>query len=93
VAPGALRQILEQKPFRPVRVFTGDGSVFDIKSREFCFLSPKGRTLVVFGGEGQNDDNDEDFRLVDVFLITKLETEGRSAGFTFAPEQKGDQPA
>lgn len=93
MAPGALRQILEQKPFRPVRVFTGDGSVFDIKSREFCFLSPKGRTLVVFGGEGQNDDNDEDFRLVDVFLITKLETEGRSAGFKFAPEQKGDQPA
>lgn len=90
MAPGVVKQALEQKPFRPVKVYTGDGAVFQILSREFCYLSPKGRTLVVFGGEGDPSDDDEQMRLVDVFLITKLETEGRSENFNFAQGSKGE---
>jgi len=85
MAPGVLRQALEQKPFRPIRVFTGDGSTFDIKSREFCVLSPKGRTLVVFTGRGDDATGaDEEMQLLDVFLITKLETAGDPSSFKFA---------
>jgi hypothetical protein len=93
MAPGILRQALSQKPFRPIRVFTGDGTTFEIKSREFCMLSPKGRTLVVFSGEGSESGDDEDMRLVDVFLITKLETEGRSDTFKFVQGSQGEQEA
>jgi hypothetical protein len=35
MAPGVLKQALSQTPFRPIRIFNGDGSSFDIKSREF----------------------------------------------------------
>jgi hypothetical protein len=90
MAPGVLRQALQQKPFRPIRVFTGDGSVFDIKSQEFVILSPRGRTLVVFTGGGDPSGDDEEMRLVDVFLITKLETECRSENFKFSEDAKGE---
>ena len=93
MAPGILKQALAQKPFRPVRVYTGDGINFEIKSREFCVLSPKGRTLVVFSGEGNESGDDEQMRLVDVFLIMKLETEGRSDAFKFAQGPQGDAEA
>jgi hypothetical protein len=86
MAPNVIRRALEQKPFRPIRVFTGDGSTFEIKSQEFCLLSPRGRTLVIFSGGGDRLDDDEDMRLVDVFLITKIETEGNSQSFKFAEE-------
>jgi hypothetical protein len=92
MAPGVLKQALSQTPFRPIRIFNGDGSSFDIKSREFCVLSPKGRTLVVFTGDSSSEGgDDEQMRLVDVFLITKLETEGRSDTFHFRPGPQGDQ--
>jgi len=91
MAPGVLKQALAQQPFRPIRVFTDVGTSFEIKSREFCVLSPKGRTLVVFTGDsnGSGNGDDEQMRLVDVFLITKLETEGRSDTFSFAQGPEG----
>ncbi|MDB5300080.1 MAG: hypothetical protein JWO87_1743 [Phycisphaerales bacterium] len=93
MAPGILKQALAQRPFRPIRIFTGDGTTFDIKSQEFCVLSPKGRTLVVFNGEGGESGDDEEMRLVDVFLITKLETAGRSDSFKFVQGSQGEQDA
>jgi hypothetical protein len=60
MAPGVLKQELAQQPFRPIRVFTGDGANFEIKSRQFCVLSPKGRTLVVFTGEANGSGNGDD---------------------------------
>ena len=89
MAPAVIKHALEQKPFRPIRVVTGDGSAFDIKSREFCYLSPKGRTLVVFSGGGDANGNDEGVQLVDVFLITRLQTEGGSDSFKFADGNQG----
>ena len=91
MAPGVLRQALSQKPFRPIRVLTGDGNSFEIKSHEFCILSPKGRTLAVFTGKGNPSGDDEEMQLVDVFLITRLETEGKDGSFHFSKEAR-DEP-
>ena len=72
MSPLTMRANLERKPFLPLAVYSGDGSVIRIKSPEFALLSPKGRTLQVSTGERSEATAEEEVQVIDVFLITKL---------------------
>jgi hypothetical protein len=56
------------QPFRPFEVRLADGQQIRIDHPEWAFLSPGGRTLMVYE-RGQ----DEHFQMVDVRLITTVE--------------------
>ena|ERR1039458_8653473 len=47
MSPGRIRTFLEEQPFQPFTVHTGDGKAVNVLSREFAFLHPSGRTLLV----------------------------------------------
>jgi len=67
-------ELMEKKPFQPFTVHRGDGSTVDVLSREFAFLYPGGRTLLVSVPRVARAKDEEDFEehRIDVFLITKL---------------------
>jgi hypothetical protein len=76
MSPARIKQLLEVQPFQPFTVVSGDGSEVDVLSREFAWLKPPGRTLIVSvplvrdaKDEGQFQDHN-----IDVFLITKVVT-------------------
>ena len=71
MSPDRVKSILTMKPFQPFRVHTGDGSTVDVKSPEFAFLYPGGRTLLVVRGVDEGEGSSEEQR-IDVFLITKV---------------------
>jgi hypothetical protein len=62
-----IRKCFEAIPFVPFRVHTASGKSADISHPEFMHLSPSGRWLIV-------DKPDDTVELLDVFLITSLET-------------------
>jgi hypothetical protein len=80
MSPERIKQILNQQPFQPFTIHTGDGSTVDVLSKEFAFLYPGNRTLHVSvplvrnaTGEGQFEEH-----RIDVFLITKVTSPPRS---------------
>jgi hypothetical protein len=79
MSPERIREVLDQKPFAPFTVFTGDGSEVDVIAREFAVLYPGGRTLVVTAPKyrGAWDEGDFETHQIDVFLITKVTTPAR----------------
>ena len=74
MSPIGIRRLLDEKPFTPFTIFTGDGSTVDVRSPEFAFLQPGGRTLRVFVPLKSNAKAEEDFvdHVIDVFLIAKV---------------------
>ncbi|MBS0660233.1 MAG: hypothetical protein JSR82_18585 [Verrucomicrobia bacterium] len=70
--PDVLRQQLQTRPFVPFAVRTGDGERYRIPHPDFAFLSPSGRTLIVYV-------TDEVMIQIDVFLITALEVPDTAA--------------
>jgi hypothetical protein len=70
MSPSRIRQILDEKPFRPFVIHTGDGSEVKVLSREMALLLPGGRTLIVATGRKIGDDDET--ATIDVFLITKI---------------------
>ena len=82
MSPLRIKQLLETQPFQPFTVITGDGSEVDVLSREFAWLKPPGRTLVVSvplvrdaKDEGEFEDHN-----IDVFLITKVIAPAKRSG-------------
>jgi hypothetical protein len=74
MSPERIRTALDAKPFQPFTIHTGDGSTVDVVSREFAFLYPGGRTLLVSVPRSKRAKEEADFEehRIDVFLITKL---------------------
>jgi hypothetical protein len=74
MSPIGIKRLLDEKPFRPFTIFTGDGSTVVVRSPEFAFLQPGGRTLRVFVPLKSNAKEEEEFQehSIDVFLITKV---------------------
>ncbi len=74
MSPDRIRTLLDQQPFAPFTIHTGDGGTVDVLSKEFAFLYPGGRTLRVvtpkFRGAAEEADFEE--HTIDVFLITKV---------------------
>ena len=80
MSPIGIKRLLDEKPFKPFTIFTGDGSSVDVRSPEFAFLQPGGRTLRVFVPLKSNAREEEEFQenAIDVFLITKVAIPPRS---------------
>lgn len=72
-----LRRLLRERPFRPFRVFTTDGTAIPIWHPDFAYLSPDGRTLFVYQRDNQ-------FDMLDVALLPR---------FGFDPAANGDAGA
>ena len=82
MSPDRIKAVLETKPFQPFTIHTGDGSTVDVLSKEFAFLYPGGRTLLVSVPKkrGAKDEADFEEHRIDVFLITKLTSLPRRTG-------------
>lgn len=76
MSPDRIKQILGTEPFQPFTVHTGDGSTVDVLSREFAWLRPGGRTLIVSVPIVKNAREEGEFQdyHIDVFLIAKVTT-------------------
>ena len=70
MSPLRLKQILDEQPFQPLVIHTGDGSRVRVVSREMALLLPGGRSLIVATGRKIGDDDET--ATIDVFLITKV---------------------
>jgi len=74
MSPERIRQVLQQQPFQPFAIHTGDGSTVDVLSKEFAFFYPGNRTLHVSVPRVPNAKDESQFEehRIDVFLITKV---------------------
>jgi hypothetical protein len=74
MSPERIKQLLETKPFQPFTVVTGDGDAVDVLSREFAWLKPGNRTLIVSVPlvRAAREEGDFQDHNIDVFLITKV---------------------
>jgi hypothetical protein len=61
-----LRAALRASPFRPFTIHMADGRLFPIPHPEFLSMSPSGRTVIVY-------QEDEDFSILDLLLMTEIE--------------------
>ena len=76
MSPVRIKQFLDAQPFQPFTIVTGDGGKVSVLSREFVWLKPGHRTLVVAVPRVQGATEEDEFEEhnVDVFLITKVVT-------------------
>ncbi|MGA2496602.1 MAG: hypothetical protein ABSH20_02605 [Tepidisphaeraceae bacterium] len=74
MSPDRIKAILDQQPFQPFTLHTGDGKTVDVLSREFALLYPGGRTLLIVEPKFRGAEEEADFtdHIIDVFLITKV---------------------
>ena len=61
-----LRAAYEMQPFRPFIIHLADGREIAVPSREFIYLLPFGRTIIVAQPDGT-------FSIVDLLLVTEVE--------------------
>jgi hypothetical protein len=67
-------------PFRPFTIRLADGSSVLVPHRDFLSHSPSGRTVIVCH-------EDETFSILDLLLITELNTENGAASRTRKPKR------
>ncbi len=60
-----IRKALEQAPFQPFELITGDGGKYPVSTPDHAALSPSGRVAAVFH-------DDDSASHLDVFLVTAL---------------------
>ena len=68
-----IRRLLHTRPFRPFVIHAADGGRLMVKHEDFVALAPDGRTMIVY-----RHDQPADYEVVDVMLITRLETSTRN---------------
>ena len=70
-----LQKAREALPFRPFSIHMADGRSFRVPHRDFMWLTPGGRTLMVAGNDGAAS-------ILDSLLVTELafEAEARVGG-------------
>ena len=62
-----LKQLHQTRPFHPFRVHLADGRHLDVKHPEFLAHTASGRTIMIVK-------SDETFEVLDLLLVTSLET-------------------
>lgn len=73
MAPDRIRDQLATAPFVPFTVKLPSGKEVRVQHPDYAFLSPAGRTLIVF-----EDPEDKRMEMLDVFLIEGLSIESGS---------------
>lgn len=76
-----LKEVMDRRPFRPFKVWSGDGSVVDVRGQEFIMRTPGGRTVYVATGK-------EEVQIIDWFLVTKISTD--EGTFPAGPKESGN---
>jgi hypothetical protein len=66
-----LRNVHHARPFRPFTIHMGDGRAFLVRHPDFLSHSPSGRTVIVH-------QDDENFSILDLLLVTELEVHAPS---------------
>lgn len=62
-----LRAAHRAAPFQPFTVHMADGRSFHVPHPDFLFMSPTGRTVIIF-------QENEEFSILDLRLMTEIET-------------------
>ena len=62
-----IQKAITHKPFRRFSVRLTDGELVEIKGEHTAAVHPKGKTMIIFDDEGG-------YRVLDIGLITKLQT-------------------
>lgn len=58
--------MFEALPFRPFTVHLADGRQIAVRHQDYAFLSPTGRTLIVY-------EDDDSFQILDLMLATGVQ--------------------
>lgn len=61
-----IRAVMAKKPFQPFSLKLADGSRVRVKSPEFMYVFPSGRTILVATGQ-------EAHEIIDVLMVTSIE--------------------
>lgn len=72
------RKMLYAQPFQPFLVHMADGREMLVPHREFAMIFPSGRTVIVT----QPDDT---FEIIDLLLVTSLESRPAAGASTQSP--------
>jgi hypothetical protein len=68
-----IRELCEEKPFRPFQVHLADGRAIPVEHPELVFFPPSKQEVLIY-------QRDNSFDFVDVFQITSLRKKGRAPG-------------
>jgi hypothetical protein len=68
-----VRELLHAQPFRPFTIHVADGSHLKVNHEDFVALSPTGRSMIVY-----RDDKTDGFQILDLVMITRLESATRN---------------
>ena len=74
ITPARIKEMLDRKPFRPIRIFLSDGSHHDVPHPEFAWIFG-GRVFVGIPGKG-NSETDDRVKELAVLHITRIEELG-----------------
>ncbi|MEX2172699.1 MAG: hypothetical protein WD851_25500 [Pirellulales bacterium] len=68
-----VKSLHQAKPFRPFTIHLADGEKLPVKSPEFMWITPGGRTIIVGHDDGE-------MSIIDLLLVTQITTgNGRTA--------------
>ena len=61
-----IRKLLHAHPFRPFLIYFADDGRIAVKHKDFAALAPTGREMIVYQQDG-------DYQVVDIMLVTRLQ--------------------
>ena len=64
------RDMLNRRPFQPVRIVTSSGEAYEIRHPEMAFLT---RTDIMIGTGAEEDGIPAEFRIVSLLHVTAIE--------------------
>jgi hypothetical protein len=70
-----VRKLLAETPFRPFIIHVADGGRLRVEHEDYIALAPSGREMIVY-----RHDRPDDYEIVDVMLVTRLEVASRNGG-------------
>ena len=66
-----VRKLYDGQPFRPFRFHLADGREIPVPHRDFMYITPPGRTVIV-------SDDDGAINIIDLLLVTDIRIENGS---------------
>ena len=66
-----IRKLLHAHPFKPFLIYFADGGRMRVAHEDFVAVAPTGREIIVYQPDG-------DYQVVDVMLVTLLQTQTKN---------------